>query len=265
MVEIQAELTYSIRTADKPVSASVGPLGRIEQRGGRHDPRTVSILDLRDSADSTGLDVSGFELVAYGGPLDGFTSSEQIRAEYYPEMSELVRAHSGAREVVVFDHTVRHADVAVQEAERLREPVSVVHNDYTEWSGPQRVRDLMGDRSAELLKRRVAVIQCWRPLRGPVESHPLALCDARSVEPADLIAAERRHPNRVGEIYHVAHNAQHRWYYTSEMLPTEAYIFKCYDSEREAVARFTPHASFRAPRPSPAPRQSIEVRCLVFF
>jgi hypothetical protein len=130
------------------------------------------------------------------------------------------------------------------------------------------VRDLLPEDEAEaLLENRVAVVQVWRPIRGPVLSSPLAICDAQSVRPDDLIPAERHHKDRVGEIYQLAFNPQHRWFWFPEMQRDEALIFKCYDSEKDGRARFTAHASFDDPAtPANAPvRESIEVRTLAFW
>lgn len=101
----------------------------------------------------------------------------------------------------------------------------------------------------------------------PVLDTPLAVCDARTVERADLVASEIRYPKRNGEIYLVRHSQGHAWAYFSEMRREEVLVFKQYDSEREAVARFTPHAAFDHPAmpPEATPRQSIEIRCLVTF
>ena len=140
-----------------------------------------------------------------------------------------------------------------------------MHNDYTEWSGPQRVRDLLPEDEAEaLLKNRMAVVQVWHPIRGPVLSSPLAICDARSVLAEDLIPAERHHKDRVGEIYQLAFNPEHRWNWFPEMQQNEALVFKCYDSEKDGRARFTAHSSFDHPAtPVDAPpRESIEIRYL---
>jgi hypothetical protein len=54
--------------------------------------------------------------------------------------------------VVLFDHTLRSGDGTEREARLIREPVLSAHNDYTEWSGPQRVRDLLPDEAESLLK-----------------------------------------------------------------------------------------------------------------
>src|SRR5439155_11286218 len=101
----------------------------------------------------------------------------------------------------LFDHTLRTADDALREARKIREVVRRAHNDYTEWSGPQRVRDLLPQEADDLLSRRFAIIQVWRPIRHPVETFPLAICDARSVADDDLVVSERRYPNRVGQTY----------------------------------------------------------------
>ena len=47
----------------------------------------------------------------------------------------------------------------------------------------------------------------------------------------DLIAAERRYPDRVGETYQIAYNPEHEWYYFPMMLRDEAIVFKVYDSK----------------------------------
>ena len=89
-----------------------------------------------------------------------------------------------------------HRRRCVREEQKIREVVRRAHNDYTEWSGPQRVHDILPDEADELLKRRFAIIQVWRPIRYPVETHPLAIADARSVSSDDFVLSERRYPNR---------------------------------------------------------------------
>jgi hypothetical protein len=168
---------------------------------------------------------------------------------------------------VVFDHTLRSGDEGEREAKLVREPVLSAHNDYTEWSGPNRVREVMGAEADELLQRRFAVIQVWRAINKPIVSNPLAMADARSVAPEDLLIAERRYPNRVGQTYRLKYSLRHRWFYFPEMRRDEAIVFKVYDSAKDGRARFTPHTSFDDPSTpaGAAPRQSIEARTLAFF
>jgi hypothetical protein len=196
-----------------------------------------------------------------------FFDAGQLTAIYYPEVEQLIKDASGASRVVIFDHTLRSGDENEREVKLIREPVLSAHNDYTEWSGPQRVRDILPDEAQDLLSRRFAIIQVWRAINQPIERNPLALADARSVAAEDFLLSERRYPDRVGQTYRLKHNPNHRWIYFPEMRRHEALVFKVYDSERDGRARFTPHTSFddpNAPLNAP-PRQSIEVRAFAFF
>ena len=266
-VRIQAELTYSIRTAEKPVTATVGPGGRLRTRSGAEEQRKVQIEDGRHLAEQLSLDREGFVLAQQETKVRSFWDEMQLQSIYDLEIQQLIKETTGASRVLIFDRTLRSEAPGRQKAHAAREPVPIVHNDYTEWSARQRVLDLLPEEAQALLQRRFMVVQVWRPIGGPVRSWPLAICDAQSLSPKDLIAAERRHPNRVGEIYQVSFNPAHRWYYFEAMHQNEALVFKCYDSVDSGVARFTAHAAFQhpaSPKDAP-PRESIEVRTLAFF
>ena len=142
-----------------------------------------------------------------------------------------------------------------------------VHNDYTEWSGPQRVRDLLPDEADTLLRRRFAIVQVWRPIRYPVETFPLGIADARGIAEKDLVVSERRYPNRVGQTYAITYNPEHKWYWFPRQRREEAIVFKVYDSMRDGRARWTAHTAFEDPTspPNARPRESIEIRTLAFF
>jgi hypothetical protein len=179
-------------------------------------------------------------------------------------MEALVKAESGAGRVVVFDHA---ADDAAREARKIREVVSRVHNDYRKWSGPQRVRDLLPEEAGDLLRRRLAIIQVWRPIGYPVETFPLAICNARTLSPANLVVSERRYPNRIGQTYAIAYSPDHVWYWIPRMGHDVALVFKTYESLADGRARWTAHTAFHDPTSAPdaRPRESIEIRTLAFF
>lgn len=170
--------------------------------------------------------------------------------------------------MLVFDHTVRQRVFGVTDRTpgMPRQPVLAVHNDYTERSAPQRVRDLTGMAADALLRRRFAVVNVWRPIRGPLYDAPIAVCDAATVQARDLVASDLVYRHRVGETYAVHYNPNHRWLYVPGMRPDEVLMLKCYDSRR-GVARFAPHSAFEDPS-APADRlicESIELRTLAFF
>jgi hypothetical protein len=263
-----ATLTYFIDTETMPVSL-VGAPGGSDQRigGGRPDPHRVVIRNGRLDADHFALERNGFRFVRHATGVVDFFDEDEVRRVYYPEMAELVKAESGASRVEVFDHTLRTADDELREARKIREVVRRVHNDYTEWSGPQRVRTFLPHEADALLRRRFAVIQVWRPIRHPVESWPLAIADAQSISAENLVVTERRYPDRVGQTYAITYNPAHRWYWFPQMRPDEALVFKTYESLKKGCARWTAHTAFEDPTtpPDALPRESIEIRTLAFF
>lgn len=265
---IEAELVYTVDDGMKPVTSTAGIHEVLEDRRGEREPRQVAIHDGRPGIGRFSLDVEGFVCVRHETAVKDFYDPEQIRNVYYPEMEALIKRETGATRVLVFDHTLRAADPKLRDAKQVRDAVRAVHNDYTEWSGPQRVRDLLPAAEAEaLLKHRFLVVQVWRPTAAPVEATPLAIADARSIAPADLIPSERRYPDRVGEIYQLKYNPAHRWFWFPAMRREEALVFKCYDSMTDGRARWTAHTGFDhpAPRPDAPPRESIEIRSFAFF
>jgi hypothetical protein len=264
---IQATVNYTLNNGERLFTYTGGPGSTDRRHGGTRQPHTVTMHNGRLEVDRFALERDGFRFVRHDTEVRDFFDEEEIKRVYYPEMEALVKQESGARRVVIFDHTLRTANDADREARKIREPVSRVHNDYTEWSGPQRVRDILPDEAEELLKRRFAVVQVWRPIRHPVETFPLAICDAQSVKFEDFLLSERLYPNRKGETYAVQYNPRHRWYWFPRMRREEALVFKVYDSQKEGVARWTAHTAFDLPGapPNARPRESIEIRTLAFF
>jgi hypothetical protein len=263
---VRATLNYIHDTGVKPVAESYGPgIGLLRHNTSSFDPQLVPIRDGRQ--EKFALDAAGFVLVDHPTAVADFYDADALSAVYYPEVERLIAVQSGAVRVQVFDHTLRTSDEAARAARQLREPVLAVHNDYTEWSGPQRVRDFFPDDAEALLANRFAIIQVWRAINRPVERDPLAIADARSLDAGDFIAAERRFPNRVGEIYQFRHNPAHRWYYFPRMHRDEAIVFKVYDSAKDGRARWGAHTAFVDPTtPAGAPmRESIEIRAFAFF
>src|SRR5207244_2900745 len=262
-----AEIVYTVDTGEKLVNETFGPNNIRRRTSGTERAHPVEIRDGRPARKEFSLDENGFVLVDHKSAVKDFFDPRQLESVYYPEVERMVKELSGAKRVVVFDHTLRSGNEAEREAKLIREPVLSAHNDYTEWSGPQRVRDLMGAQAERLLERRFAIIQVWRAIGPPIVSNPLAMADARSVAPEDLLIAERRYPNRVGQTYRLKYNPGHRWFYFPEMRRDEAIVFKVYESAKDGRARFTPHTSFDDPGTPPGapPRQSIEARALAFY
>lgn len=259
------------------------------------------------------LERNGFELRArpLRDPALNFLQQRPVVQHYYAECSELVREVTDAAHVFAFDHNVRSAhgkqsQTRIDDGQEVQPPAHVVHGDYTLTSAPQRLRDLAAPPRANdtlrpflprggslippaLAERalqgsgRFAIINVWRNItERPVMVHPLALCDAQTVEPGDLVVFEIHYTDRVGENYFARHAPRHRWYFYPELTRDEVVLIKQWDSngplacshgERpdsssaETPCTFSFHSAFVDPEsPADAPdRWSIEVRCMVIY
>lgn len=264
---IEAELNYLGPVEGRPYTYTFEPPEGRPRSSIGIAPQRVAIRDLRPLAATASVDREGFAVARGASALRDFDDEAAIRAVYYPESARILQAATGAARVHIFDHTIRRRIPGAEDRGAVpRQPVSRVHVDHTERSGPQRVRDLLGKEAEALLRGRVQIVNLWRPLAGPVRDMPLAVADARTAAPEDFVASDLIYRDRVGETYQVRFNPAHRWYWLPEMMPEEALLLKCYDSRRDGVARFAPHTAFADPTaPADAPpRQSIEIRALLF-
>lgn len=282
--------------------------------GAEMDLRHMPIRDARDlprDAQPTLAD-NGFALCK--APLTtaeiDFLDHDQVVGRYYHACAELIRAASGANLVAAFDHNIRsvsgnRSKRQARGGQQVQPPLHMVHGDYTLTSAPQRLRDLAKPPSQNDTYRgqlsdgqslldpaqveqvlgsgRFAIINLWRNIAAePVASHPLALCDATSVDPSDLVVFEIHYADRIGENYYAKHADRHRWHFFSDLTRDEPLLIKQWDSQgtlassegRQADASdvkqpstFSFHSAFDdTSQPPDAPdRWSIEVRCVALY
>jgi hypothetical protein len=265
---VTAELNYLAPIVGKPRTYAFDPPPGEPKSTALPEPHQVPVFNGRSLASGFSLDREGFALVRHPTVVRDFYDEKEVRNVYYPAAEAFLLATLKADRVFIFDHTVRkRVDGAADiRGGGPRQPATRVHVDQTDSSGANRVREHLPDEADELLKGRVQVINLWRPIRGPLRDSPLAMCDASTVAPDDLVASDLIYPNRNGETYSVAYNPNHRWFYFPEMTTDEALLLKCYDSAIDGRARFGPHTAFVDPTtPADAlPRESIELRTLVF-
>ncbi len=143
LAEIEAGLSYLVAGGEKPYVYTHEPPPGVPARRGDYENSSVRIRDARPIAGELSLDRQGFILRRERTAVRDFYDAAEVARVYYPEIEHMVQKVTGATKVVIFDHTVRNTDPAVQVGRQVREPASRVHNDYTELSGPQRVRDLL--------------------------------------------------------------------------------------------------------------------------
>jgi len=204
-------------------------------------------------------------------------SQDIISSIHVPEVEKCIKAVTKADLVRIISFSIRkrHADFPVQTNATLEtwQPVLRVHIDTTHDCIRSTIipRVWKNQGSPMAVSTRWQCINIWHPLRGPLIDWPLALCDASSVDfRKDTMAGDIVDPDEVFENTQVHHNANQRWYYLHNQLPTELLMFKNADSlsERGMAAPGVPHASFNNPNFDPASdvrRESIELCALVFW
>ncbi|KAI1462246.1 hypothetical protein F4805DRAFT_409866 [Annulohypoxylon moriforme] len=259
-----------------------------------------SVNNLRGHEGEFSTDKSGFAVYKEPSSEKAFTDDATIRSGYYQEVEDMLKKRiPGIKKVVIFDHTVRR-----RTPDAARTPVQQVHVDQTPAAAEVRVRrHVPKEEAEELLKGRYQIINVWRPIENPASDFPLAVIDWRTTKLDDFVPVDLLYPKREdfakdnddrgkevrpdeskwystegyevrGETMSVAPNTAHKFYYQKDMTPDEVLLLKCYDSwgegqplGKDGIAVRTPHTAFIDPQiPQDAPgRQSIEVRCLVFY
>jgi hypothetical protein len=265
---VEGSLNFAERGDEKAYTYTYKPPEGVPATNIVTHAQTVKLQNARTLAAGLDVDVQGFQIVSHHTAVRDFWDEAQTLALGHPEVAELVKAVTGASRVVVFDHTLRRRDTGVTDRTpgQARQPASRVHVDQTVASGPQRVRDLMGEQADDLLKRRAAIINVWRPIHHEARDWPLAFADARSVARNDLIPSDLIFPHRKGEIYGVAYSSVQQWRFVPDLQVDEAILIKCWDSDT-SLAQFTPHTAFQDPTTPEGtpPRESIEFRTIAFF
>lgn len=278
------------------VDADVSSFSRTESRRSVSDVRAAP-----GGFSAFGTDVSGFAVYHSPAKEKSFTDDRAVREGYYGEVESLLREKlPGVKKVVIFDHTIRKHD-----KNSPRQPVQQVHVDQTPRAAEARVRRHVPDpaEADALLRGRYQIINVWRPISHPASDFPLAVVDWRTTEPEDMVKVDLLYPKRAdkavddddrgkevlpdpesmtstegyevkGETFSVQPSERHKFYYVKDMTPDEAMFIKCFDSfsqgrpnGRKGVADYTPHTAFVDPAtpPDAKGRESIEVRCLVFY
>lgn len=237
------------------------------------DQVTVSIRDARPQQREFTLDASGFALVPHPTALQNVRDREEVQRVYRPELERALLEITGAARVIVTANGVvrlarRSPDFG---APGTTYPAGHVHGDYTRTSGPAMLQSALGPDEAKAWRtKRFAIYSLWRAFSDPPQDVPLALCDARSVEPSDAVLTDVVIGPSGGEFSFEGssfrHSPRHRWYYFRDMRRDELLIIKLYDADDERAWR-VPHTGFTDPSapPDAPPRLSMEVRAIALF
>lgn len=220
----------------------------------------IEVRDLRDQTYTPSFDADGIVFVDQASAVNDFEHSQDWQATYDGQLQQLLKSKIGAKEVIVFDHTVR-----IDDPTAARRPARNVHNDYNKGGAEQRLIDIVGEARAEAFhKAGYGFVNIWRPIEHTIQSSPLGFIRPSSMKPNDWMDIGLIYPDRFGQILGVAANPAHQWFFKSEMTPDEAIIFNIYDNTgRPHLA----HSALDLPGDADVtiPRKSIESRTLVRY
>lgn len=265
--DVNTQVRYLNEDHEDELYHYLDPAPGQQQTNVKTGPFNVKISDIRTRAINFTLENAGFQIVddnKHDPEYAIFDDKDRIIAEYYPQIEEILKEQTGATKVFIFDHTIRRRQDNAVDSVNNRQPVFSAHVDQTPEAAINRVRRHLGGDANRLLKGRVQLINVWRPLFDDNTETPLAVADFRSIVPErDLVTVKLLYPDYVGETYRVKFHKNHQWYYHSHQNKNDVLLLKCYDSKTGVL---TPHTAFSNPKTSPTarPRESIEVRALVF-
>ena len=261
---VEANLSYYAPEADPVEKPKFLDLPLATQR--------VQIEEARDRRAEFSLDKQGFALVTWPTRVKNYRDPAEREQLYVPEVDAMLRALTGCSKVVTAGSGfIRMSDRVGTRPANTFSTGNFVHADYSKNAGEFWLRRAVAEDEAPWrLRGRYSIFNVWRILSEPPQDVPLALCDARSVAPPDVVhtdfttRAEGAAFSFENATYR--HNPNHRWYYFRDMTRDEFLVFRGFDSDPERQEA-VPHTAFEDPScpPDAPPRESVEIRSVVFY
>ncbi|ORX98665.1 hypothetical protein BCR34DRAFT_640632 [Clohesyomyces aquaticus] len=260
-----ADVLYLKREAhhqhEKPFKLRYDPGEGIPRSNCTNESCNIKIHDLRGNESSASLKSNGFAWL----PLRSSLASEEFyddekkywnigQAPTPNRTTKLKRSSTQTRK------THEQFPIALGEPFEHLQPTTIVHIGETDMViSPFAVQVLTG--------HRFYTFSVWKPLRGPVNDWPLALCDPRTVNQSeDLVAVDVVTREGCTENVQVYHSSRHSWYYLSDQFDTVATLFSQVDTAQRGKAG-VPHTGFQHSNAAVAshPRESVELRAFLYY
>ncbi|KAL4799556.1 hypothetical protein BDV19DRAFT_261094 [Aspergillus venezuelensis] len=294
-IDVQARLTYLkwqpeyTETRAYKISQYIGRRKQKKQGGEKTsnlvfregEPEMIKDVNGLKGDRPFSLDRNGFAYVRCPAPVltkaYEYSDPWKIQKIFLPECEDILKSHvEGADEVMIFDWKIRKRKSAKER--RTRNPnlqgfAKQIHIDTVLTRDPvatpimERIRNHIPPASHHLLSGRVQLINLWRPISGPIEDHPMAVCDRGTLDTSKLIETDMIRGEYTGTMLYPRYEPDSacQWYYMNRQGVEDVLLFKGYDTRDDSV-KYTPHTSFTPLHgaESASPRVSVEVRALVF-
>lgn len=198
-------------------------------------PQTVITSDIRGREAQFAIDCDGFMALSHVSRLSDFENREcnlqQRLSEWNAETTNLVEQTLKSEKVIVFDIALRDACPS----EKDYRPVRKVHIDQSARGALKRAEQHLASDDYDAIVRnqkRFRIINVWRPIENTFRDHPLAFAQSQTVSDDDLIEVRHEYPDYVGETWAVRYNPQQRFWYWSDMSPSDVLFFTTFDNVR---------------------------------
>ena len=206
--------------------------------------RDVTITDARPLVADGSVDIerNGFTYSAYEPRVKDYADGDAVKSSYATAIAPLLRELTGAREVYVQSHQTRTEDPKTFLGAYSR----YVHCDYPMTPNRERVGSLVKahDRTTlDVDSLDYLWFNIWAPIERPAEQNQLTVIDASTLADEDFQEYHFTSSKEGGFAAIPTWNANHRFYYVSNMRPGEAIVFKQYDS-RPGRPKVCPHTAF---------------------
>jgi len=242
----------------------------------------VSIRDMRSAPDAVSIEREGFLLARHDSRaafrpemLDTNVTARDdippVNRDYYDEVLPLIREISGARDVIPQSTGLTVRFSARSQRQSWAGAAGFAHLDVTEASVTRFLDFSLKAAERDIAPwRRVVLYQTWRAISPPPQDNLLALCDRQSVPQRDVAFYDaavggKDTPLALIEARSCYYGPGHRWWYVSDMGPSDLLVFLGYDSaDPHAVQPF--HTGIDLPGHQGAtPRRSLEARFFAFY
>ncbi|CZT15620.1 uncharacterized protein RCC_01465 [Ramularia collo-cygni] len=278
MTELQAPLVYLARDevylTEKPYSVEFEidedeADGRL-QTNYKLETETVRVHAMHDSTQFN-LDTNGFCVINAKTTLPvkaALEDPDAVKMAHIEEISTLLyRKFPEYRRLEHIDFVIRkrHEQFPSDRFAKIehQQPAMLAHSDYSLGGTAMQLEATFPGQEQYFSSREYDLINIWRPLVGPNDDWPLALCDYTSIDlERDIVNGDLIYVERIGENQILHHNKRHRWYYIKGQQPDDIMVFRNEDSTGKRAKAF--HCAFNNPESNGTPRQSCEIRFVAF-
>ncbi|KAF5686955.1 methyltransferase [Fusarium circinatum] len=274
---------------EKPYSLRFPPPRDLAHSNILREKHDIQVHSMRDVAGLT-LEEAGLQLTTFLSSLayEDFADGTKRIKTFLPELASHIKDLLGAAFALPIDSVRRrHITFPVSTGQEYEheKPTNMAHIDFTEGDVERMLRIKFGNRAEEVLGHEWKVVKygtvstlrhttdpsvdysAWKPLIGPSNDWPLAVCDARTVDyTKDTMPCDIVYSQWVTENQQIHYNPEHKWYYLPDQTTDEVLLFKSAESSAKK-AQAVPHGSFHNPkaRKDERPRESIDCRFIVFY